>query len=92
VFNGIFIPDLTAYFKKDGTVNATSNFNLGGFKIQNVLCGDQSTDLVNKNYIDTELNLKANVAALITNYLSKTSTTDQTIASNISMASTKIIS
>ena len=85
-------PDLSDYFKKDGSVIATGDFDMGAKKITNVTSGDQDTDLVTKGYIDTALNLKANSSALITNYLSKTSTTDQTIASNISMNSTKIIS
>lgn len=97
---GIDIPeqDLSAYFKKDGSVTASGNFNMGGFKLTNIINGPLSTDVVTKGYIDGaidslqgEVDLKQTITAADTNYLSKTTTDAQTINGDVTVVFNKRI-
>ena len=53
--------ELVNYLKRDGSTSITGDFNFGDNKITSVGNGSQSTDLVNKGYIDTELASKPNI-------------------------------
>ena len=57
--------DLTPYLKRDGTVSVTGDFDFGDNKITKVGNGTQSTDVVNKGYVDTELFAKPNVNQVV---------------------------
>ena len=57
--------ELANYLKKDGSVSVTGNFNFGDNKITRVGNGSNSTDVVNKGYIDTELFSKPNVNQVV---------------------------
>jgi len=50
--------DLSAYFKKDGSVLATGDFDLNSHKISNLSNGTLSGDAVNKGQLDSGLALK----------------------------------
>ena len=54
-----------SYLKRDGTVSVTGDLNFGNIKITQVGNGSQSTDIVNKGYIDTELAAKPNLNQVI---------------------------
>ena len=77
--------ELANYLKKDGSVSVTGNFNFGDNKITRVGNGSQSTDLVNKGYIDTELFGKPNVNQVILRDGS------QDMTGNLNMSQKKII-
>ena len=47
--------ELANYLKKDSSVSVAGNFNFGDNKIARVGNGSQSTDVVNKGYVDTEV-------------------------------------
>src|SRR4029077_1894207 len=47
------LADSAKFFFKDGTITATGNFNLGGFKVINAADPTISTDLATKNYVDS---------------------------------------
>ena len=79
------ITELANYLKKDGSVSATGNFNLGDNKITRVGNGSNSTDVVNKGYIDTELFSKPNVNQVVL----RDGTQDMT--GNLNMSNFKII-
>ena len=68
--------DLTPYLKRDGTVSVTGDFDFGDNKITKVGNGTQSTDVVNKGYIDTELFAKPNVNQVVLRDGSNTMTSD----------------
>ncbi|XP_068680063.1 uncharacterized protein [Montipora foliosa] len=57
--------DLANYLKRDGTVSVTGDFDFRDNKITSVGNGSQSTDAVNKGYIDTELAAKPNVNQVV---------------------------
>ena len=57
--------ELSNYLKRDGTVSVTGNFDFGDNIITKVGNGSQSTDVVNKGYIDTELFSKPNVNQVV---------------------------
>ena len=57
--------DLTPYLKRDGTVSVTGKFDFGDNIITKIGDGTQSTDVVNKGYIDTELFAKPNVNQVV---------------------------
>ena len=57
--------DLNNYLKRDGSISVTGNFNFGDNKITRVGNGSNSTDVVNKGYIDTELFSKPNVNQVV---------------------------
>ena len=57
--------ELSNYLKKDGTVSVTGNFDFGDNIITKVGNGSQSTDVVNKGYIDTELAAKPNINQVV---------------------------
>ena len=57
--------ELSNYLKRDGTVSVTGNFDFGDNKITKVGNGSQSTDVVNKGYIDTALAVKPNVNQVV---------------------------
>jgi hypothetical protein len=46
------LADGGSFFWKDGSVTATADFNLGGFKITNLADPTTSTDAATKNYVD----------------------------------------
>ena len=54
-----------SYLKRDGSVSLTGDLNFGNNKITQVGNGSQSTDIVNKGYIDTELVAKPNLNQVI---------------------------
>ena len=54
-----------SYLKRDGTLSVTGDLNFGDNIITQVGNGSQSTDIVNKGYIDTELAAKPNVNQVI---------------------------
>ena len=54
-----------AYLKRDGAVSVTGDFDFGDRKIKKVGNGSDSTDLVNKGYIDTEMASKPNINQVI---------------------------
>lgn len=95
------------YYKNTVTLNnitaPTGALAMAGQKITGIINGVLSTDVMTKGYIDgadttlqgnidNGLALKLNITDATTTYLSKTLTTDQTMASNITIAATKIIS
>ena len=57
--------ELSNYLKRDGTVSVTVNFDFGDNIITKVGNGSQSTDVVNKGYIDTELAAKPNINQVV---------------------------
>ena len=57
--------ELSNYLKRDGTVSVTGNFDFGDNIITKVGNGSQSTDVVNKGYIDTELAAKPNINQVV---------------------------
>ena len=57
--------ELSNYLKRDGSISVISDFDFGNNKITKVGNGSQSTDIVNKGYIDTELAAKPNVNQVI---------------------------
>ena len=57
--------DLTPYLKRDGTVSVTGKFDFGDNIITKIGNGTQSTDVVNKGYIDTELFAKPNINQIV---------------------------
>ena len=77
--------DLTPYLKRDGTVSVTGDFDFGDNKITKVGNGSQSTDVVNKGYVDTELFAKPNVNQVVLRDGS------QDMAGNLNMSLNKII-
>ena len=77
--------DLTPYLKRDGTVSVTGKFDFGDNIITKIGNGTQSTDVVNKGYIDTELFAKPNVNQVVLRDGS------QDMAGNLNMSLNKII-
>ena len=77
--------DLTPYLKRDGTVSVTGDFDFGDNKITKVGNGSQSTDVVDKGYVDTELFAKPNVNQVVLRDGS------QDMAGNLNMSLNKII-
>ena len=77
--------DLTPYLKRDGTVSMTGKFDFGDNIITKIGNGTQSTDVVNKGYIDTELFAKPNVNQVVLRDGS------QEMAGNLNMSLNKII-
>ena len=77
--------DLANYLKRDGTVSVTGDFDFGDNKITNVGNGSQSTDAVNKGYIDTALAAKPNINQIILRDGS------QDMSANLNMSLNKII-
>ena len=77
--------DLTRYLKRDGTVPVTGKFDFGDNIITKIGNGTQSTDAVNKGYIDTELFAKPNVNQVVLRDGS------QDMAGNLNMSLNKII-
>ena len=57
--------ELANYLKRDGSVSLTGDLNIGDNKITQVGNGSQSTDVVNKGYIDTEIAAKPNINQVI---------------------------
>ena len=57
--------ELASYLKRDGSISVTSDFDFGDNKITKVGNGTQSTDVVNKGYVDTELFAKPNVNQVV---------------------------
>jgi hypothetical protein len=55
--------DLSPYLKADGTVAMTANFNANSNKIINVTNPTAAQDAATKDYTDTALALKANIAS-----------------------------
>ena len=77
--------ELANYLKKDGSVSVAGNFDFGDNKITNVGNGSQSTDVVNKGYIDNELAGKPNTnQVILRNGL-------QDMTGNLNMSQKKII-
>ena len=77
--------DLTPYLKRDGTVSVTGKFDFGDNIITKIGNGTQSTDVVNKGYIDTELFAKPNINQVVLRDGS------QDMAGNLNMSLNKII-
>ena len=57
--------ELASYLKRDGTVSVTGDFDFGDNKITKVGNGSNSTDVVNKGYIDTALAAKPNANQVV---------------------------
>ena len=57
--------ELVNYLKRDGSVSVTGDLNIGDNEITQVGNGSQSTDIVNKGYIDTALAAKPNVNQVV---------------------------
>ena len=57
--------ELANYLKRDGSISVIGDFNFGNYKITQVGNGSQSTDVVNKGYIDTEIAAKPNINQVI---------------------------
>ena len=57
--------ELANYLKRDGSVSVTGNFDFSDNVITKVGNGSQSTDAVNKGYVDTELFAKPNVNQVV---------------------------
>ena len=57
--------ELASYLKRDGSISVTSDFDFGDNKITKVGNGTQSTDVVDKGYVDTELFAKPNVNQVV---------------------------
>ena len=77
--------ELSNYLKKDGTVSVTGNFDFGDNIITKVGNGSQSTDAVNKGYIDTALAVKPNVNQVVLRDGS------QDMTGNLNMSRKKIV-
>ena len=77
--------ELSNYLKRDGTVSVTGNFDFGDNKITKVGNGSQSTDVVNKGYIDTALAVKPNVNQVVLRDGS------QDMTGNLNMSQKKIV-
>ena len=77
--------ELSDYLKRDGTVSVTGNFDFGDNIITKVGNGSQSTDVVNKGYIDTALAAKPNVNQVVLRDGS------QNMAGNLNMSQKKIV-
>ena len=77
--------ELANYLKRDGSISVTSDFDFGDSKITKVGNGTQSTDVVNKGYVDTELFAKSNVNQVVLRDGS------QDMTGNLNMSLNKII-
>ena len=77
--------ELASYLKRDGSISVTSDFDFGDNKITKVGNGTQSTDVVNKGYIDTALAVKPNVNQVVLRDGS------QDMTGNLDMSLNKII-
>ena len=77
--------ELASYLKRDGSISVTSDFDFGDNKITKVGNGSQSTDVVNKGYIDTALAAKPNVNQVILRDGS------QDMTGNLNMSQKKIV-
>ena len=77
--------ELASYLKRDGSISITSDFDFGDNKITKVGNGSQSTDVVNKGYIDTALAAKPNVNQVILRDGS------QDMTGNLNMSQKKIV-
>ena len=77
--------ELSNYLKRDGTVSVTGNFDFGDNIITKVGNGSQSTDAVNKGYIDTALATKPNVNQVVLRDGS------QDMTGNLNMSQKKIV-
>ena len=71
--------------KRGGSVSLTGDLNIGDNKITQVGNGSQSTDVVNKGYIDTEIAAKPNINQVILRDGS------QDMTGNLNMSNFKII-
>ena len=77
--------ELSNYLKRDGTVSVTGNFDFGDNVMTKVGNGSQSTDVVNKGYIDTALAAKPNVNQVVLRDGS------QDMTGNLNMSQKKIV-
>ena len=77
--------ELSNYLKRDGTVSVTGNFDFGDNIMTKVGNGSQSTDVVNKGYIDTALAAKPNVNQVVLRDGS------QDMTGNLNMSQKKIV-
>ena len=77
--------ELSNYLKRNGTVSVTGNFDFGDNIITKVGNGSQSTDVVNKGYIDTALAAKPNVNQVVLRDGS------QDMTGNLNMSQKKIV-
>ena len=77
--------ELSNYLKRDGTVSVTGNFDFGDNIITKAGNGSQSTDVVNKGYIDTALAAKPNVNQVVLRDGS------QDMTGNLNMSQKKIV-
>ena len=77
--------ELASYLKRDGSISVTSDFDFGDNKITKVGNGSQSTDVVNKGYIDTASAAKPNVNQVILRDGS------QDMTGNLNMSQKKIV-
>ena len=77
--------ELSNYLKRDGTVSVTGNFDFGDNIITKVGNGSQSTDVVNKGYIDTALAAKPNTNQVVLRDGS------QDMTGNLNMSQKKIV-
>ena len=77
--------ELAIYLKRDGSISITSDFDFGDNKITKVGNGSQSTDIVNKGYIDTALAAKPNVNQVVLRDGS------QDMTGNLNMSQKKIV-
>ena len=77
--------ELASYLKRDGSISVTSDFDFGDNKITKVGNGSQSTDVVNKGYIDTALAAKPNVSQVVLRDGS------QDMTGNLNMSQKKIV-
>ena len=77
--------ELASYLKRDGTVSVTGDFDFGDNKITKVGNGSQSTDIVNKGYIDTALAAKPNVNQVVLR------DGTQEMSGNLNMSQKKIV-
>ena len=77
--------ELASYLKRDGSISITSDFDFADNKITKVGNGSQSTDVVNKGYIDTALAAKPNVNQVVLRDGS------QDMTGNLNMSQKKIV-
>ena len=77
--------ELASYLKRDGSISVTSDFDFSDNEITKVGNGSQSTDVVNKGYIDTALAAKPNVNQVILRDGS------QDMTGNLNMSQKKIV-
>ena len=77
--------ELNDYLKRDGSISLTGDFDFGDNKITKVGNGTQSTDVVNKGYVDTELFAKPNINQVVLRDGS------QDMTGNLNMSLNKII-